>query len=53
MVAVFVALFLVGVPLLVWVQATMEAQSYNKLTGAKVTAWDALWVHLRVQDSPK
>jgi len=25
-----------------------EARVYNKLTGAKVTTWDAMWVELRV-----
>jgi hypothetical protein len=30
----------------------MEAKTYNKLTGANVTTWDALWVDLRVTDAP-
>jgi phage shock protein PspC (stress-responsive transcriptional regulator) len=29
-------------------QAIMEAKAYNRLTGAKATAWDAMWVELRV-----
>jgi hypothetical protein len=33
--------------------AKMESDTYNKLTGAKTTWWDALWVELRVQDAPK
>ncbi len=33
----------------VFVQATMESKTYNKLTGAQTTWWDALWVELRVQ----
>lgn len=28
----------------------MESSTYNKLTGAKTTTWDAMWVELRVQD---
>lgn len=31
--------------------AHMEAKTYNKVTGANVTTWDALWVTLRV-DAP-
>lgn len=33
--------------------AVQESKTYNKLTGAKTTWWDALWVELRVQDHPK
>lgn len=33
--------------------AKMESSTYNRLTGAKTTWWDALWVDLRVVDSPK
>jgi hypothetical protein len=36
-----------------FIQPYMESKTYNKLTGAKTTWWDALWVELRVQDSPK
>lgn len=35
------------------VSAHFESKTYNKLTGAKTTMWDALWVELRVQDVPK
>lgn len=31
-------------------QAAMEAATYNRLTGSNVSAWDALFVELRVQD---
>ena len=31
-------------------QPFFESQTYNKLTGAKTTAWDAIWVELRVTD---
>ena len=36
-----------------WVSATMESRTYNRLTGAHTTTWDAIWVELRVQDEPK
>jgi hypothetical protein len=26
----------------------MEANTFNRLTGASVTTWDAMWVELRV-----
>lgn len=34
-------------------QAKMESDTYNRLTGAQTTWWDALWVELRVQGQPK
>lgn len=37
----------------VYVQAAQEAATYNRLTGADVTAWDALFVELRVEGSIK
>jgi len=38
----------------VWVaKSYFEAQSYNRLTGAHATTWDAMWVELRVQDQPQ
>jgi len=38
----------------IWVfKSYQEAQAYNRLTGANVTTWDALWVELRVQEGPK
>lgn len=36
---------------MVFVQANMEAKAYNRVTGADVTWWDAMWVNLRV-DTP-
>lgn len=36
-----------------WFCSYMEARTYNKLTGAHVTTWDAMWVDLRVQDKPQ
>lgn len=32
--------------------AKMESETYNRLTGAHTTTWDALWVELRVQERP-
>jgi ABC-type spermidine/putrescine transport system permease subunit II len=31
---------------------SMESRTYNRLTGASTTWWDAVWVELRVQDQP-
>jgi hypothetical protein len=36
-----------------WIGACQEAKTYNKITGADVTTWDALWVELRIQESPR
>lgn len=36
-----------------FVQAKMESNTYNRLTGAHTTWWDACWVELRVMDVPK
>ena len=33
--------------------AKMESDAYNRLTGANTTWWDAIWLDLRVTDSPK
>jgi hypothetical protein len=32
-----------------WISAVNEAATFNRITGSHVTAWDALWVELRVQ----
>jgi hypothetical protein len=36
-----------------WICASQEAATYNKITGTSVTTWDALWVELRVDSQPK
>lgn len=37
----------------IWViRSSMEASTYNRITGSDVTTWDAMWVELRVQDAP-
>jgi hypothetical protein len=34
----------------VWISASNEAAAFNRFTtGPKATAWDALWIELRVQ----
>ena len=35
------------------IPAYFESSTYNRLTGAETTWWDALWVELRVQESTK
>jgi hypothetical protein len=30
----------------------MESATFNRLTGAHTTWWDAVWVELRVQEAP-
>jgi hypothetical protein len=48
-----VATFFAAGLCLVGFSAYMQSETYNKLTGAKTTWWDAIWVELRVQDNPK
>lgn len=42
----------VGILFLGCISAKMESDTYNRLTGAHTTWWDAMWVELRVQDAP-
>jgi len=49
---VFLIVGFVGIVFMV-MQCQQESKSYNRLTGAHTTAWDAFWLELRVQDSPK
>ena len=52
--AMLVIVLLFGCIFLAWVaQSYFEAQSYNRITGENVSTWDALWVELRIQASPK
>ena len=32
--------------------AYQEARTFNELTGGNATTWDAIWVELRVVDTP-
>ena len=50
---VSVVALLFGSPFAVLIQAKFESATYNKLTGAETTWWDALWVELRVNEAPK
>lgn len=34
-------------------QPYFEADAYNRLTGKKVTYWDAVWLDLRIQEQIK
>lgn len=36
-----------------FIQPKMESSTYNKITGAQTTWWDALWLELRVADAPR
>jgi hypothetical protein len=33
--------------------SAMEARAYNRVTGANVSTWDAMWIELRVQEGAK
>lgn len=48
----YLVLFCLGIIVLVggivWFGCEMEARAYNRVTGRQVTAWDALWLELRV-----
>jgi len=38
----------------VWAGSSyFEAAAYERVTGQKVSTWDAMWVELRVQAGPK
>lgn len=34
-------------------EASMEAAAFERVTGKKVSAWDAMFIELRVDESPK
>lgn len=43
-----------AITVLIWIiGSSLEASSYNKLTGNNVSTWDAMWIELRVQDAPQ
>ena len=52
-ITMLVILFIAVAALIVVVPAYMEARTYNKLTGANVTTWDAIWIDLRVISEPR
>jgi len=40
--------------LVFWIfSSAMEAKAYERITGKKVSTWDAMWVELRVQAGPQ
>lgn len=44
---------LVIVALGIWIgQSHFEAKAYNNITGSNVSTWDAMFIELRVQDTP-
>lgn len=53
LIAIVVAVVLTA-PITIWVtKSCFEANAYNRVTGAKVTTWDAMWIELRVQGETK
>jgi hypothetical protein len=49
LVCFLVALSIIGAPI-TWLRASQEAATFNRFTtGPKATAWDAVWVELRVE----
>jgi hypothetical protein len=45
---------LLVVPILMWYGfSAMEAAAFNRATGKNVSAWDAMWIELRVQEGTK
>lgn len=39
---------------LIWVvKSSFEASAYARVTGKNVSTWDAMWLDLRVQESPR
>lgn len=51
-VVILIVLILIGGAAWTVVGWHMESKTYNRLTGASTTWWDAVWVELRVQDQP-
>ncbi len=54
--AIIVIAVLVGITVgpAIWVvRSRFEAQAYNRVTGAHVSTWDAMWLDLRVMESPR
>ena len=53
LVGLTILLIIIGMISLAIIQPFMESRAYNKLTGSKTTWWDAVWIELRIQDTPK
>lgn len=52
-IGLLIAGIVVVVGCLFLIQPFFEARAYNRITGAHVSTWDAVWLDLRVQESPK
>jgi len=50
---VLLAAVFVGTAALQLICASAEAAAYERVTGCHVSAWDAIWLDLRVQEFPK
>ncbi len=47
-------LVVIAAVLAFWIgSSAMEASAYRRITGKKVSTWDAMWVELRVQEGAK
>lgn len=52
--AVLFVVFVVAVLVGDWVfRSSMEAAAFNRVTGKKVSTWDAMWIELRVQEQTR
>lgn len=49
-----IILFMFSLYPAIWIiKSYNEARVYNKICHTNVTTWDAMWIELRVQDTPK
>lgn len=51
--AIFIVVLLFVVAAIQISSAYFEAQAFNRATGKNVSTWDALFIELRLNDSPK
>ena len=52
--AIFTFILFAAIGIGAWVfSSAQESRAFNRITGASTTTWDAMWVELRVQESPK
>lgn len=49
----FGALIALAIWLFVWLPAEAEARAFERVTGKRVSTWDAVWLDLRVQEHTK
>jgi hypothetical protein len=50
---IVIVILAVAVTVGVVLPAYFEAQAYERVTGKRVSTWDAIWLDLRVQEAPK